>query len=274
MQIKLAHSPDSDDAFMFYALAKEKIDTGDLHFTHVLEPIEVLNQKALDCVYDVTALSFHAYAYLADKYLLLSSGASMGERYGPIVVARRPDYDFRGKIAVPGTLTTAFLMLKLFCPKFDYEVVRFDQIIGEVARGNFDAGLIIHEGQLTYATAGLYKVVDLGQWWYERTLMPLPLGGNAVRSSLPSKVVAQIDRLLRQSIRYALEHKAEALDYALQFARDMDRQLANSFVSMYVNQRTLDYGEQGKLAVRLLLEEGRKAGIIPHKVDVRFIDEM
>lgn len=272
-EIRVAHSPDSDDAFMFYALAKDRLDTGDLRFSHVLEPIEVLNQRAFDSVYDVTAISFHAYAYLADKYVLLPSGASMGENYGPMVIARDPDIELTGKrIAVPGLMTTAFLALKLYLPDFEYEVVRFDQIIEAVRGGHFDAGLIIHEGQLMYEQAGLRKIVDLGHWWFERTSLPLPLGGNAIRRDLPQEVISQTSRLLKESIQYALDHRADALDYALQFARDMDPALADRFVGMYVNARTLDYGEDGRRAVKLLLDEGYRAGVIPHKVDIQFVD--
>lgn len=272
-EIRVAHSPDSDDAFMFYALAKDRLNTGDLHFSHVLEPIEVLNQRAFDRVYDVTAISFHAYAYLADKYVLLPSGASMGEGYGPMVIARDPQIDLRGKrIAVPGTMTTAFLALKLYLSEFDYEIVRFDKILDEVSSGRFDAGLIIHEGQLMYEKAGLYKIVDLGYWWFEKTSLPLPLGGNAIRRDLPPEVISETSRLLKESIQYALDHRSDALDYALQFARDMDPSLADRFVGMYVNARTLDYGEDGRRAVKLLLDEGYKAGIIPHKVDIQFVD--
>lgn len=272
-EIRVAHSPDSDDAFMFYALAKDRLDTGDLRFSHVLEPIEVLNQRAFDSVYDVTAISFHAYAYLADKYVLLPSGASMGENYGPMVIARDPDIELTGKrIAVPGLMTTAFLALKLYLPDFEYEVVRFDQIIEAVRGGHFDAGLIIHEGQLMYEQAGLRKIVDLGHWWFERTSLPLPLGGNAIRRDLPQEVISQTSRLLKESIQYALDHRADALDYALQFARDMDPALADRFVGMYVNARTLDYGEDGRRAVMLLLDEGYRAGVIPHKVDIQFVD--
>ncbi len=272
-EIRVAHSPDSDDAFMFYALAKDRLDTGGLRFSHVLEPIEVLNQRAFDSVYDVTAISFHAYAYLADKYVLLPSGASMGENYGPMVIARDPDIELTGKkIAVPGLMTTAFLALKLYLPDFEYEVVRFDQIIDAVNSGRFDAGLIIHEGQLMYERAGLHKIVDLGHWWFEKTSLPLPLGGNAIRRDLPQEVISQTSKLLKESIQYALDHRADALDYALQFARDMDPALADRFVGMYVNARTLDYGEDGRRAVRLLLDEGYRAGVIPHKVDIQFVD--
>lgn len=274
-EIKVAHSPDSDDAFMFYALANDKIDTGDLKFSHVLQDIETLNRRAFDCEFDVTAVSFHAYAYLADRYVLLPSGASMGEHYGPMIVAREPlavsDIK-RLRIAVPGTMTTAFLALKLLVPEFAYEVVPFNQIIGAVVERRVDAGLIIHEGQLTYEKAGLHKVVDLGEWWCQRTKLPLPLGGNVIRRDLPAEVQSRVSALLKASIKYALDHRDEALAYAMQFARDMETPLADKFVGMYVNDLTLDYGEQGRKAVRLLLDEGHKAGIIPHPVDIQFID--
>ena len=274
-EIKVAHSPDSDDAFMFYALANDKLDTGDLKFTHVLQDIESLNRRAFNRDFDVTAVSFHAYAYLADKYVLLPSGASMGEKYGPMVIARQPMTldELKGKlIAVPGTMTTAFLGLKLLAPDFKHEVVPFDKIIDAVTEGSVDAGLIIHEGQLTYERAGLHKIVDLGEWWCERTGLPLPLGGNVIRRDLPPDVIRRTSALLKASIQYALDHRQEALAYALSFARDMDEKLADKFVGMYVNELTLDYGEQGRTAVRLLLDEGHAAGIIPHKVDVEFVD--
>jgi 1,4-dihydroxy-6-naphthoate synthase len=274
--ITVGHSPDPDDAFMFYALAHEKIDTGDLTFRHELQDIETLNRRALRAELDVTAVSIHAYAYLLEKYALLPSGCSMGDRYGPMVVARRPMTvaDLKKvRIAVPGTMTTAFLALRLLLPEgFAHDVVPFDQILGEVAAGKFDAGLIIHEGQLTFQNQGLSLVVDLGVWWQERTGLPLPLGGNAVRRDLGSEIITQISRLLKESIRYALAHRAEALDYALRYARDMDRGLADRFVGMYVNDWTLDYGPRGREAVRCLLEEGHKAGVIPRPVAVEFVD--
>jgi 1,4-dihydroxy-6-naphthoate synthase len=273
--IKVGHSPDPDDAFMFYALAHDKLDTGDLTFRHELQDIETLNRRALRGELEVTAVSIHAYAYLLDKYALLPSGCSMGDRYGPMVVARRPLKvdDLRGtRLAVPGTLTTAFLALRLLLPgELSYEVVPFDQILGAVAEGRFDAGLIIHEGQLTFQNQGLHLVVDLGVWWQERTGLPLPLGGNAVRRDLGPETIGQISRLLKESIRYALDHRADALDYALRYARDMDRGLADKFVGMYVNEWTLDYGPRGREAVRRLLDEGHKTGIIPAPVAVEFV---
>jgi 1,4-dihydroxy-6-naphthoate synthase len=274
--ITVGHSPDPDDAFMFYALAHDKLDTGSLQFRHVLQDIETLNRRALQGELEVTAVSIHAYALLVDKYALLPSGCSMGDRYGPMVVAPRPLARERlagCRIAVPGTLTTAFLTLKLFLPEgFAYEVVPFDQILDAVAAGRFDAGLIIHEGQLTFENQGLQLVVDLGVWWQEKTGLPLPLGGNVVRRDLGAQTLRRISRLLKESIHYSLEHRDEALSYALQYARDMDRALADRFVGMYVNDWTLDYGPRGQQAVRRLLDEGHRAGIIPSPVSVEFID--
>lgn len=272
--ITVAHSPDSDDAFMFYALTTGKLDTGKLTFTHTLMDIETLNRKALDGVYDVTAVSIHAYAYIADKYALLSSGASMGDRYGPILVATRPlaAREWKGKtIAVPGTMTTAYLVLKLCQPDIEYKVIPFDQILDAVAEHSVDAGLIIHEGQLTYADRGFHKIVDLGQWWYEQTHLPLPLGGNVIRRDLGPDLMAQVARLLKQSIQYALDHRREALAYALEFARGMGPALTDRFVDMYVNNLTLDYGSPGRKAVELLLQMGYERGIIPHRVQVEFV---
>jgi 1,4-dihydroxy-6-naphthoate synthase len=274
--ITVGHSPDPDDAFMFYALAHHKLDTGPLEFRHELQDIETLNRRALRGELEVTAVSIHAYALLLDKYALLPSGCSMGDRYGPMVVARRPltVADLHSaRIAVPGTLTTAFLTLSLLLPRgFACEVVHFDQILGAVAEGRFDAGLIIHEGQLTFQNQGLHLVVDLGQWWQERTGLPLPLGGNVVRRDLGPETIRQISRLLKESIRYGLDHRDEALAYALGYARDMDKGLADRFVGMYVNDWTLDYGPRGREAVRRLLDEGHRAGIIPRPVQVEFVD--
>jgi 1,4-dihydroxy-6-naphthoate synthase len=272
--INVAHSPDSDDAFMFYALATNKLDTGDLHFTHVLEDIQSLNEKATRGEYDVTAISFHAYAYVADKYALLPHGASIGDNYGPIVVAREPfapDKISELKIAVPGTLTSAFLALRIFDSGFDYEVVPFDQIIEAVQDKRCDAGLLIHEGQLFYESKGLHKVLDLGEWWNERTQLPLPMGGNAIRRSLGDETKAKVSHFLRESIRYSLEHREDALAYAMQFAREMDTHLADRFVAMWVNELTLDYTDRGREAVRRLLSEGFERGIIPHRVEVDFV---
>ncbi len=273
--ITVAHSPDSDDAFMFYALANDKIDTGELQFTHVLEDIQTLNEKAIRGVYDVTAISFHAYAYIADKYALLPHGASIGDNYGPIVVAREPlkaEDLSRMKVAVPGLLTSAFLALRIFNPEFEYEVVPFDRIIEAVQEGRVDAGLLIHEGQLFYQSLGLHKVLDLGEWWHARTGLPLPMGGNAIRRELGADMMHKVSGYLHQSIKYSLEHREDALEYAMQFARDMKPELADRFVSMWVNDLTLDYTERGREAVRLLLSEGTERGIIPHPVEVEFIE--
>lgn len=273
-EIRVAHSPDSDDAFMFCALATGKLDTGDFRFTHTLEDIESLNQKALRGVYEVTAVSIHAYAYISRRYALLSSGASMGDRYGPIVVAREAGTPaaLRGKkIAVPGLMTTAFLTLKLFQPDFQPVVIPFDQIISAVLQGRADAGLLIHEGQLTYAREGLHKVIDMGEWWHALTGLPLPLGGNAIRRDLGEDGMKKVARLLKESIQYALDHRQEALEYALQYARDLDSAQADRFVGMYVNMRTLDYGEEGRRAVALLLDRACEAGIIPTRVLVDFV---
>jgi len=274
--ITVGHSPDPDDAFMFYALAHDKLDTGDLQFRHQLQDIETLNRRALKGELEVTAVSIHAYAHLLDKYALLPSGCSMGDRYGPMVVARRPmsiaDLA-KVRIAVPGTLTTAFLGLRLLLPGgFEHTVVPFDQIIGAVADGKFDAGLIIHEGQLTFQNQGLHLVVDLGVWWQEKTGLPLPLGGNVVRRDLGAATMRDISRLLKESIRYSLAHRSEALDYALQYARDMDKNLADKFVGMYVNDWTLDYGPRGREAVRRLLDEAHKSGVISKPVAVEFVE--
>jgi 1,4-dihydroxy-6-naphthoate synthase len=274
--ITVGHSPDPDDAFMFYALAHDKLDTGELRFRHELADIETLNRRALKGELDVTAVSIHAYAHLVGRYALLPSGCSMGDRYGPMVVARRPlsSVDLGGlRIAVPGTLTTAFLALRLLMGKdFTYTVVPFDRIIHSVAAGDFDAGLIIHEGQLTFQNQGLRLIVDLGVWWQEKTGLPLPLGGNAVRRELGLPVMREISRLLKESILYALAHRDDALTYALEYARDMDRDLASRFVGMYVNDWTIDYGPRGRQAVRRLLDEAYRASLIPAPIDVEFLD--
>ncbi len=271
----IAHSPDSDDAFMFYALATNKIKTGDLKFNHVLSDIQTLNEKALKGEYEITAVSVHAYAYLADKYLLLNSGASMGDRYGPMVVSNTPmkPSDLKGKlVAVPGKMTTAFLLLKLLEPNFSPLVVQFDKVFSAVVKGKTHAGLVIHEGQLTYADLGLQKVVDLGEWWHKKTRLPLPLGGNLIRKDLGPDVISRLSEILRKSIEYALEHREEALNYALQFAREMDLQRADKFVGMYVNERTLRYGHSERKAVQLLLDMGYEKKIIDHPVHVEFAD--
>ncbi len=271
--ISVAHSPDSDDAFMFYALATNKLDTGNLTFTHVLKDIQTLNEEAFRGTYDVTAISFHAYAYIADKYILLPHGASIGDNYGPILVAKqhytRDDIP-KLKIAVPGKLTSAFLALRLFNSDFEYEVVPFDEIIEAVQNGQCDAGLLIHEGQLFYKTLGLTKVLDLGEWWHERTGLPLPMGGNVIRRELGADTIRQVSASLRESITYSLSHRESALEYAMQFARDMDTRLADRFVGMWVNDLTLDYTERGREAVRRLLAEGFEKGIIPNQVEVEF----
>ncbi len=265
-EIKLAHSPDSDDAFMFYALATNRVKAPGLQFTHVLSDIETLNQAADTETYDVTAISFAAYAYLRSKYVLLDCGASFGEGYGPIVVANRPlkRSELAGsRIAVPGLRTTAYLTLRLFEPRFEAIPVPFDQIIDAVKAGNADAGLLIHEGQLLFPELGLHRVVDLGQWWQETTQLPLPLGGNAIRRAIGPEAGQQVARAIRESVSYALEHREEALNYALQFARDMDTDLADKFVGMYVNKWTLGYGERGRAAVQELLTAASRPASSP-----------
>jgi len=273
-EITVAHSPDSDDAFMFYGLATHKVRTPGLRFTHTLCDIETLNQKARDGVYDVSAISFHAYPYLQDKYALMACGGSVGEGYGPMVVSPRPFTQGEiktKKIAVPGTLTTAYLALQLFAPGVETEVVPFDQIIPQVLEGKYEAGLIIHEGQLTYDKSGLHRIVDLGKWWQKVTGLPLPLGGNAIRRALGPQLMSQATQALRESIQYGLDHREEALAYAMQFARDLDTQSADKFVGMYVNERTLDYGADGREAVRRLLDMGHKAGIIGPEAKVDWV---
>ena len=273
--ITVAHSPDSDDAFMFYALAKDRIDSGGFEFRHVLKDIETLNRSALEGRYEVTAISFHAYAFLCDRYSLLDSGASMGDRYGPLVVSKRPmkPGELKGKVlAIPGTMTSAYLIMRLFQPDFTPVVVPFDRIFQAVADDRADAGLIIHEGQLTYSSLGLHAVIDLGEWWHRETALPLPLGGNAIRKDLGPAAIGRIARILKQSIQYGLDHRAQALDYAMSFARDMDPRLADRFVGMYVNQRTLGYGAAERRAVRLLLDRGYREGVIDRQVEVEFAD--
>ncbi len=279
--IRVGHSPDPDDAFMFHALANDKIPTGNLRFTHELQDIETLNRRALKGELEVTAVSIHAYSFLLDKYALLPSGCSMGDKYGPMVVTRKPMKveDLPGvTIAVPGTLTTAFLTLKLLfesigaTDKLKYEVIPFDEIIPALAAGKYEAGLIIHEGQLTFQNQGLHLCVDLGVWWQDRTGLPLPLGGNVIRKDLGAPLMAEVSRLLKESIRYGLDHRREALAHALQYARDMDIELADKFVGMYVNDWTLDYGDRGRAAIRRLLDEGHRAGVIPAPVEVEFVE--
>ena len=273
-EITVAHSPDSDDAFMFYGLATNKVRTPGLRFTHTLCDIETLNRAAMEGVYDVSAISFHAYPYVQDKYALLPSGGSVGDGYGPMIVSVRPFTPEEVKtkvIAVPGKMTTAYLALQLFAPGVETEVVPFDQIIPEVLAGKYEAGLIIHEGQLTYSKSGLQRVVDMGKWWQQMTGLPLPLGGNAIRRALGPELMLSVSKALRESIQYALDNREEALAYAMQFARDLDNSAADKFVGMYVNERTLDYGPDGREAVRRLLDMGYTAGIIPRKANVEFI---
>jgi 1,4-dihydroxy-6-naphthoate synthase len=276
-EITIAHSPDSDDAFMFYGLATNKVRAPGLRFTHTLCDIETLNRQARegDGVYDVTAISFHAYPYIQDHYALMPSGGSVGEGYGPMIVSPRAysESEIKEKrIAVPGTLTTAYLALQLFAPGIETEVVPFDQIIPQVLDGKYEAGLIIHEGQLTYDKSGLHRIVDLGRWWQKVTGLPLPLGGNAIRRSLGPELMSSVCGALKESIQYALDHRDEALSYAMQFARDLDPQTADRFVGMYVNERTLDYGPDGREAVLRLLDMGHKAGVIPFPAKVNFVD--
>ncbi|MGE0103751.1 MAG: MqnA/MqnD/SBP family protein [Blastocatellales bacterium] len=275
-EIKVAHSPDSDDAFMFYALATDKFDTGDLHFTHVLKDIQTLNQIAMTTQeYDVTAVSFHSYAYISDHYALLPHGASIGDGYGPIVVAREPfpAGELKNKrIAVPGTLTSAYLALRLHTPEFDYGVEPFDEIIDQVVEGNYDAGLLIHEGQLTFHEQGLDKIVDLGVWWKEKTGLPLPMGGNAIKRDLGPELQREVSRWLHRSIQFSMDHREDALAYAMQFARDMPVETADRFVAMWVNKSTLGYTDRDREAVQLLLDEGFRQGIIPRQVTVEFVD--
>lgn len=274
-RIRIAHSPDPDDAFMFYALVQEKIPTGGFRFEHVLKDIESLNRSALEGEYELTALSFHAYAYVADTYVLLTSGASMGEGYGPLLVAREDmtvDDLSRTRIAVPGTLTTAFLVLRLLIPDVQHIVVPFDQIPEYVAEGKAEAGLLIHEGQLTYSALGLRKVLDLGQWWFAHTGLPLPLGGNAARRDLGEEVLRALARLLRESIAYGLAHREEALNYARAFGRGLDLASTDRFVRMYVNELTLDCGERGKAAIGQLLQMGYERGLLPRLVPVEFVE--
>jgi 1,4-dihydroxy-6-naphthoate synthase len=278
--IRVGHSPDPDDAFMFHALANDKIPTGNLRFVHELQDIETLNRRAMRGELEVSAVSIHAYSHLLDKYALLPSGCSMGDQYGPMIVAKKPlavgDLP-TVTIAVPGTLTTAFLTLRLLFNDvapghpIRYEVMPFDEILNAVESGKYDAGLIIHEGQLTFQNQGLKLVVDLGVWWQEKTGLPLPLGGNVVRKDLGAETMSEISRLLKLSIEYGLKHRKEALDHALRYARDMDVTLADKFVGMYVNDWTLDYGERGRAAVRKLLDEAHRAGVIDTPVAVEFV---
>ncbi len=270
--IRCAHSPDSDDAFMFYALATGKIDTGEFEFVHELKDIETLNQAALDGVYEVSAVSIHGYAYIHDKYALLNSGASMGEGYGPILVGKTgTEPSLEGKVVgIPGERTSAFMALRLYDPDFRYRVIPFDEIIPAVNADKVDLGLIIHEGQLVYREEGLRKVLDLGEWWKAEQELPLPLGGNVVRRDLGQETMSRISSLLHQSIQYSLDNREAALEYALAYGRGLDEQKAERFVSMYVNSRTLDYGEDGRRAVQLFLDLGHEAGLIPDRISVEF----
>jgi 1,4-dihydroxy-6-naphthoate synthase len=276
-EISIAHSPDSDDAFMFYGLATNKVRVPGYKFTHTLTDIETLNHRAInEAFYDVTAISFHAYPYLQDKYTLMACGGSVGEGYGPMIVSSRkltlPQVK-KTRIAVPGTLTTAYLTLKLFAPDIETAVVPFDQIIPAVVAGEYEAGLIIHEGQLTFNRSGLHKILDMGKWWRDETGLPLPLGGNVIRRDLGPELMNSCCNALRNSIQYALDNREEALQYAMQFARDLEPQMADKFVGMYVNERTLDYGKDGRTAIAKLLEMGYEKGIIPHKPNVEFVGD-
>ena len=272
-KVRIGHSPDSDDAFMFYALAKGLIPTGDFEIVHVIEDIETLNQRALKAELEVTAISVHAYSYVAQDYALMPCGASIGDNYGPLIVANGPIKSLTGKrIAIPGEMTTAYLTMKLFHSDVETETYRFDKIIEAVQQNEVDAGLIIHEGQLTYAREGLHKIVDLGEWWYEETGLPLPLGANVIRRNLGHEKIRKITSLLKQSIEYSLNHRELGLEYAMTYARDMETDLADKFVGMYVNDYTLDYGEKGRKAVDELLTRGYKSGVIPHRVDADFVE--
>jgi 1,4-dihydroxy-6-naphthoate synthase len=275
IDISIAHSPDSDDAFMFYGLATNKIRVPGFKFHHTLTDIETLNHRAInEAFYDVTAISFHAYPYLQENYALMACGGSVGEGYGPMIVARHPyshEEIRKVRVAIPGVLTTAYLTLKIFAPEIETVAVPFDRIIPEVLAGNFDAGLIIHEGQLTYSHSGLQKIIDLGQWWREETGLPLPLGGNAIKRSLGHETMLTVTQALRDSIQHALDNREAALQYAMQFARDLDTRLADKFVGMYVNERTLNYGEDGKDAIRKLLQMGHERGIIPAAAKIEFV---
>ncbi len=275
VELKLAHSPDSDDAFMFYGLATKKIKTGHLTFTHVLEDIQTLNQKAVQGAYDVTAISFSAYGLLAEQYVLSPCGSSFGDGYGPIVVARGSlsSCGLKGKhVAVPGAMTTAYLTLLLYEPEIEPVFTPFDQILDRVAAGEVDAGVVIHEGQLTYARKGLTKVLDLGEWWHDQTQLPLPLGGNAIRRSLGKPIHEQVAALLKESIQYAFDHREAALAYCMQFARGLDSSAAERFVAMYVNDWTLDCGERGRHAVQALLDQGFRKGLLPSAVKAEFVE--
>jgi len=285
MLLRLGHSPDPDDAFMFYALAKNKIPTHGYQFEHVLQDIQTLNVRARKGELEITAISIHAYPYVCDKYALTNCGSSMGDGYGPMVVCRQEDAEMYSgdvieklknkRIAIPGELTTAFLALQLCLGKaglaFDYKVVMFDEIPAAVRKGDVDAGLIIHEGQLTYVQSGLHKIIDVAEWWMQKTTLPLPLGGNCIRKDLGPKVCQEVTDILRDSIQYSLDHRKEAVDYALQFGRDLDRDLADRFVGMYVNDWTLDYGPRGREAISRLLKEGADKGLVPSAGEIQYV---
>jgi 1,4-dihydroxy-6-naphthoate synthase len=274
LEIVCAHSPDSDDAFMFYAMATKKVRSRFLNFRHVLEDIETLNKKAIQGLYELTAISYHAYPYVADKYVLMASGSSVGDGYGPLVVSSKHMLpgELKGKkIAIPGTMTTAFLTMKLFQPDFDQVILPFDRILEAVKNHDVDAGLIIHEGQLTYGHGGLHAVIDLGKWFKTQYGLPLPLGANALRRDLSPEVQAECSRMMRESIQHSLDHREEALNYAMQFARDLDLASAEQFVGMYVNDHTVDGGEIVPRAAQKLLDLGFEAGLIPHKTTVEVI---
>ncbi len=266
-EITVAHSPDSDDAFMFYALATRKVDSPALSFNHHLQDIETLNREAQQGLWDVTAVSFHAYPYITDKYTLMPCGGSLGDAYGPMVVTQRPctPEELKGKkLAIPGTLTTAYLVMKIFQPDFEPVVVPFDKILDAVVEGSVDGGLIIHEGQLTYRNQGLHCALDLGKWWKQQYNLPLPLGGNVIRREFSPELRQDIARLVKESVQHALDHRSEAMEYAMQFARDLETDLADRFVGMYVNGYTLDYGEQGRQAIKTLFQLGFEKGLIPN----------
>jgi len=273
-EIVCAHSPDSDDAYMFYGLATKKVRSRIVSFRHVLEDIETLNRKAMEGLYELTAISYHAYPYVADKYVLMASGSSIGDGYGPVLVSARPmsPDEIKGKrIAIPGKMTSAYLALKLYEPDFEEVIIPFDKILEAVADHSVDAGLIIHEGQLTFGRSGFQSVLDLGRWWKTTYDLPLPLGGNVLLRSLPDEMKSECCRLMRESIQYALDHNEEALNYALQFARDLDPRLAEKFVGMYVNHYTVDCGELVPVAAQKLLDLGYEAGLISKKITVEFV---
>ncbi|MGH9482989.1 MAG: menaquinone biosynthesis family protein [Terriglobales bacterium] len=274
-EIRVAHSPDSDDAFMFYGLATNKVGLPGVKFTHILSDIEDLNRRALEGEFEVTAVSIHAYPFLQDRYRLLNHGGSVGYGYGPMIVANRPlpvAEALAKTVAIAGERTTSALVLRLCSPQVKTRVMPFDQIISAIVEGKVEAGLLIHEGQLTYASAGLHKILDLGRWWLDQTRLPLPLGGNVVRRDIPEALAAQLSGVLRASIQYGLDHREEALAYAHQFAREMDTHLADQFVGMYVNERTLRYGDDDKRAIAELLNRGYAAGAIPHPPRLDFLD--